>query len=500
MFGLKKLRFVDIGTGLSLMFGTAGLLVASALHAAEPECCTPAPCRPTIQGGGCCDKVFEDAAERLKNLNPGCCAPASTACAAPAACAPAANCCDPNAVFNGCGSGCGSKCGLLGCGLLGGELGEPWTAISLFDNKCGGNHFKDKGWVMGGYTQFGYQNNPDGAFTGNGPFLSQKEWHRFALNQQYLYLGKVANGSEGLGFGFRADFIYGIDGNEAQSFGNRPGHYDYLHGWGGPGDSNPHGPYESALPQLYAEAAYKDLSVKVGHFYTPTGYEVIPSNGNFFLSHQLTWYNSEAFTHTGVLANYKVNDKLQVQAGWTLGWDTGFDQNNGGNNFLGGFIYNFDDKTSFIEATTIGNLGWRGNGILNTAILSRKWTDKISTVHQFDIFATDLTVGGVPANFNNPTTVPGGGITQDSISILNYAFYDLTPKVKAGIRQEWYLADKVSYNTITYGVNVKPTANLVIRPEVRHMFSDNNSIYTGQGYSGQLFNQTVFGVDAILTF
>ena len=43
-------------------------------------------------------------------------------------------------------------------------------------------------------------------------------------------------------------------------------------------------------------------------------------------------------------------------------------------------------------------------------------------------------------------------------------------------------------------------ANLVIRPEVRHMFSDNHSIYSGEGYSGQLFNQTVFGVDAILTY
>ena len=495
MFGLKKLRFADIGTGLSMMFGTAGLLVASALHAAEPGCCTPAPCRPTIQGGGCCDKIYEDAAERLKNLNPGCSAPAGCA---PTGCAPAASVCDPNAVFNGCGSGCGSGCGNgggHGCGLLGGELGDPWTVVSLFDDECGKNHFKDNGWVMGGYTQFGYQNRPDGAFTGNGPFLNQREWNRFALNQQYLFLGKVANGSEGLGFGFRADFMYGIDGNEGQSFGNiNPGHYDYLNGWGGPGDPNPHGPYESALPQLYAEAAFKDLSVKVGHFYTPTGYEVIPSNGNFFLSHQLTWYNSEAFTHTGVLANYKVNDKLQVQAGWTLGWDTGFYQFDGGSNFLGGFIYNIDDKTSFIEATTIGNLGWRGDGILNTAILSRKWTDKVSTVHQFDVLSTNLSIGGAPATFLV------NGVNRDSVSILNYAFYDLTPKVKLGVRQEWWKADSLSYHTWTYGVNVKPTANLTIRPEVRHMFSSNQNVYTGLGYSDQLYNQTVFGVDAIFTF
>ncbi len=417
-------------------------------------------------------------------------------CTEGSACDAASSC---DGVAGDCVGGCETGCG--GCGCFGGELGDPWTAISLFDDECGANHFKDNGWVMGGYTQFGYQNSPDGAFTGNGPFLNQKEWNRFALNQQYMYLGKVADGSNGVGFGFRADFMYGIDGNEGQSFGNvNPGHWDYLNGWGGPGDPNSRGPYEFAMPQLYGEVASGDLSVKVGHFYTPTGYEVIPSNQNFFLSHQLTWYNSEAFTHTGFLANYKVNDKLSVQGGWTLGWDTGFYQYHGGSNFTGGFIYNYDDKTAFVESTTIGNLGWRGDGILNTMVLSRRWSDKISTVHQFDVFNTNLTVGGTPANFNNPTTVPGGGITQDSISILNYAFYDLSPKVKLGVRQEWYLADHVSYQTYTYGVNFKPTSNLVIRPEVRHMISDNHNIYSGQGYSGQLFNQTVLGVDAILTF
>ncbi len=91
--------------------------------------------------------------------------------------------------------------------------------------------------------------------------------------------------------------MYGVDGNEAQSFGNTPGNYDFVNGWD-------RGIYEWALPQLYAEAAMGDLSVKVGHFYTTVGYEVIPSGGNFFLSRQLTFYNSEPFTHTGILATY----------------------------------------------------------------------------------------------------------------------------------------------------------------------------------------------------
>lgn len=495
MFGLKKLRFVDLGTGLSMMIGTAGLLVTSALHAADPGCCTPAPSRPVIQGGGCCDKIYEDAAEKLKNLNPGCCAPAGNACAAPSACAPA-TVCDPNAVFNGCGSTCGSGCG-HGCGLLGGELGEPWTVMSLFDNECGGNHLKDNGWVLGGFTQFGYQSGPDGAFAGNGPFVNQKEYKFFGLNQQYMYLGKVADGSKGFDWGFRTDLIFGLDGNEGQAFGNvNGGHYDYFNGWN-------HGAYEWALPQLYAEVAIGDLSVKAGHFYTIVGYEVIPSNGNFFLSRQLTFYNSEPFTHTGVLGAYKVNDKLTVQGGWTQGMDTGFDDFNNGSSFLGGITYVASENTTFIYTVTAGNLGWRGDGSINSFIITQKWAEKFSTVHQFDVLGSNA-----PVDFNvNPTPTafvpgaPGAGVANNSTGLINYAFYDINAKTKAGVRYEWYKADGTSYQTLTGGVNIKPIANLLIRPEVRYMFSEGNTqTYTGPDYSGQLFNQTQFGIDAILTF
>ncbi len=394
--------------------------------------------------------------------------------------------------------GADEGCGLLGgFGCLGGDLGDPWTVTSLFDDECGGNHFTDNGYVMGGFTQFGYQSAPDGAFAGNGPFVNQKEYKTFGLNQQYLYFGKVADGSEGLDWGFRADAIFGLDGNEGQAFGNvNAGRYDYFNGFN-------HGAYEWALPQLYAEVAYEDLSVKVGHFYTPIGYEVIPSNGNFFLSRQLTFYNSEPFTHTGALATYKVNDKLTVQGGWTLGMDSGFTRYNQASSFLGGATYAIDDDTSLVYAMTAGNLGWRGDGAINSAVLTRKWGDKWSTVHQFDVLSTNA-----PVNFNVNASggpfvpgAPGAGVAKNSTGLINYAFYDINSKLKAGARYEWYKADGTSYQTLTGGVNIKPTANLIIRPEVRYMFSPGNrQIYTGPGYSGQLFNQTLFGIDAILTY
>src|SRR5690606_21833194 len=124
-----------------------------------------------------------------------------------------------------------------------------------------------------------------------------------------------------------------------------PGHWDYLNGWD-------HGYYGWAMPQLYAEVAYGDLSVIAGHFYTLLGYEVVPATGNFFYSHAFTMYNSEAFTHTGVLATYSASDNLTLYGGWTLGWDTGFNQFGGGSSFLGGASVGITDDATITYILT----------------------------------------------------------------------------------------------------------------------------------------------------
>ncbi len=78
------------------------------------------------------------------------------------------------------------------------------------------------------------------------------------------------------------------------------------------------------MPQAYGTVAYDKLSVKVGHFYTPAGYEVVPATGNFFYSHAFTWNFTEPFTHTGALASYAASDELTLMGGWVAGWDSGF--------------------------------------------------------------------------------------------------------------------------------------------------------------------------------
>ncbi|MEZ6063754.1 MAG: outer membrane beta-barrel protein [Planctomycetaceae bacterium] len=448
--------------------------------------CTPCGdmCAPSCQH---CEQIFADAGQRLTDqlASMSCCGTCgdaacggcgTTQCFTADDLCSSAACGDPGCAESGCGEGCDGGNG-KGCGLFG---------------ECG------DGIEFGGWTQFGYQSGPDGAFSGNGAFNNvnfgpgaglnnSNEWNNFQLNQQGLYINKTADGSNGIGFGFRAEMIYGVDGNEAQSFGNNPGRYDFNARWN-------HGIYEWALPQLYAEVAAGDLSVKLGHFYTLIGYEVIPSGGNFFLSRQLTFYNSEPFTHTGALATYTASDELQVMGGWTLGMDTGFDQFAGGSSFLGGFIYTMSEATTFTYMMTVGNLGWRGNGAINSVILTHDWSDKWSSVHQFDVLGSD-------ASTRFGSNFAANGVADNSTGLINYLFYTINDKLKAGVRQEWYKADGISYNTMTYGVNITPVENFVIRPEVRQMWAPGatNGGAQAVGHSS-LFNSTVFGVDAILTY
>ncbi|MFM9966473.1 MAG: outer membrane beta-barrel protein [Planctomycetaceae bacterium] len=457
--------------GALLLLGSVGVSSDSLLFAEDANCATPVPgC-----AAQCSDDVYKRAGERLaqqlQQMGSQPCG--QTACGA--GCAPAAPSC-----ATGCQPGCLSDGCTKGSTLFGGgceeEKKEPWTLVSVFDDECGKNILKDNGITIAGWVAAGYSTDPDGAFTGNGPFLNQREHNNLNINQLYLYTAKVADGSKGWDWGYRADVIYGVDGNDTQSFGNRPGHFDFVNGWD-------HGIYEWAMPQLYGEVAKGNLSVKLGHFYTPIGYEVVTTPDNFFFSKQITFYNSEPFTHTGALATYKVNDKLTMIGGWTLGWDTGFDQNMKGSNAIFGATYAASDKTTLVYAAAVGEFGVRGNGAINSFILSQKWTDKFITVHQFDVLDTNS--GG---NLADPTSLTAG----DSTGLINYAFYQLTDKAKAGTRLEWYKADGVSYNTFTYGVNYQVTPNVVVRPEVRHNWAPANDVSP--------WNEDIFGIDAIFKF
>ena len=365
---------------------------------------------------------------------------------------------------SGCDSGCTQACGTcLPC--LECNIGDAWTLSSAV---CPGSCIEVGGWL-----QAGYNTASDDLFNSHP--------NQVNIHQSWLYIEKALDTNSCCwDWGFRGDILYGVDAQDTQAFGNRPGNWDYLNGFD-------HGIYGWALPQAYLEVGRGDLSVKVGHFYTLIGYEVVPAPDNFFFSHAITMYNSEPFTHTGALATFDASDNLTLYGGWTLGWDTGFDQFGSGSSFLGGFSSQIHDYITFTYILTAGNFGARGGDAYSHSVVADfTLTDKLSYVFQSDLLRV-------------------GDLGEDNIGINQYLFYTINDCLALGARVEWWKGDNVtgygphggsadfngsqSYYETTLGVNVKPHANIVVRPEVRFDWSP-----------GGNYDETIFGIDSYITF
>jgi len=388
---------------------------------------------------------------------------APAAAAAPAAadesgCCEKADACQEEAACDECKPCCGNFGDLFKCADCDSCFwfgpSEPWNMVD-----------ESVAWMdIGGWQQGGYTNNFDGTFN-NHP-------DRFNLNQSWLFLGRAADGAKGFDVGFRTDMLYGVDAQNTQAFGNNPGRYDYLNGWD-------HGIYGWALPQLYGEVAMGDLTVKMGHFFTLAGYEVVPAPGNFFYSHAFTMNYMEPFTHTGVLASYKASDNVTLHGGWTLGWDTGFDRINDGSNFLGGGTLTIVDGWTLTYITEVGNLGFIGDGYGHSIVMSGQLTEKMQWVVLSDYLHASI-----------------GGF--EGVSLVNYLFYKLTDCWSLGGRVEWWKRDGVSINEVTFGLNYKPHANWWIRPEMRYNWSPADGL---TAISPQFDNDTwIFGIDTYFTY
>ena len=375
-----------------------------------------------------------------------------------------------------CGDACDCGCGVGGGGLLsgiGGGLVEGFTLASALGID---------GIEVGGWTQFGYHDSFTPASTTRGDGFAFNDVPKDVnLQQQYFYLGKEADGSNGLGFGFRSDFMYGTDAQKTQSFGNRNAN---VRNFGTFDASFDHGVYGWAIPQLYAEVAMGDFSLKMGRFYTLAGYEAVAAPQNFFYSHSLTMFNSEPFTHTGVLGTYSGYENMTLYGGWTLGWDTGFDNQNSGNSFIGGFSASLSDDVSLTYISTYGNFGARDGGqddsYSHSIVFDVTLTDSINYVLQSDWVDID------------PIDDNGGAVgANDQIGLNQYLFYTYNDILTFGSRIEWWKSDGQSFQEYTSGVNVKLLDNLVMRPEFRKDWT------SGGGLNSE---QDMWACDMILTY
>ncbi|TWT88169.1 hypothetical protein Mal64_16460 [Pseudobythopirellula maris] len=372
-----------------------------------------------------------------------------------------------------------SRCGASTRPLLSGCcLGDPYRVSDELLCEC-------SPWDFGFWTQLGYHsNNTRFSTTDNDALAFNDHPDRINLHQQWFWLERVADASDGMiDWGFRMDLMYGADAASTQSFGNPAGKWDFANGW------DEGGGYGWALPQLYGELAWDDWSLIAGHFYTLVGYEVVTAPDNFFYSHAYTMYNSEPFTHTGLLATYSGVEGLDIYAGYTLGWDSGFEQSNDGSNFIGGLSTGIGPDVTFTYITTIGNFGARSageSGYSHSLVFDMVLTPEWSYVLQSDLVGYD---DNLNAGFN------------DQVGLNQYLFYTASDCLAYGMRFEWWKTDGLSFYEATVGMNYRPHANLVFRPELRYDWSPSTVGAQAAGLAtADDFNQLTFGVDAVLVY
>jgi len=148
----------------------------------------------------------------------------------------------------------------------------------------------------------------------------------------------------------------------------------------------------------------------------------------------------------------------------------------------------FGDST-FAYMLTAGDLGWKGDdGYSHSLVFDWSITDRLNYVLQSDYLVGE----NVPA-FGMSIFLSPVFDHAETIGINQYLFYKINDVIKLGGRIEWWRAADIDFYELTGGVNIRPHANFVVRPEIRYDWSpvaDNIIDY----------NKTVFGIDCILTF
>ena len=299
------------------------------------------------------------------------------------------------------------------------------------------------GWIHGGATL-----NPSQSGGFNGPVIFADQANRFQLNQFNLFLQRPVRLERKVwDFGGRFDFMFGTDAIFTQAFGVPA--FDVNSGeplkrshWDLDLCCNSSRTYGIALPQAYLEALVpigNGLNIKLGHFYTPTGFETVPAPDNFFYTRAYTLNVGEPFTHTGMLANYVVSENWLVMGGTLTGsanggWDGGWDKQLENWAGIAGFTWFSNDKaTSLHISGTYGPTSVRSNETwaFYNIVLQHRFTPQTHVVlHHVYGHA-----GGVLLNNLKYTNVVHDAAWMSAIA---HVYHDLSDTLTFGMRAEWY--------------------------------------------------------------
>lgn len=346
--------------------------------------------------------------------------------------------------------------------------------------------FSRWGIQWGGWVQQGITFNADRpADRFNGTITTNDRDSEYQLNQAWLYLVRPTDtGGYGWDLGGRIDVVYGTDWRYGQSVGLE----DQIN------SANQF--YGLVLPQFYAEVAWNDLAVKLGHFATMTSYEVVPSPMNFFYSHSYLMAGYfDPLLVTGFQAEYKWDDQWTLSAGMNNGW-LSFEDPGHTYNFLGGVKWSGNEGRTRLSVMvdTGTELGFTGPHVRTSV-----YTVLVHQLNQKLTYAGQVTVGRESdGSFVRP------GEDAQWYGMEHVLIRTFNPKWSAGIRYEWVCDEDGariagignllgtnrgwrglpgfagSFHEFSAGLNWRPHPSMVLRPEIRWDWYDGPANPFGQ--------------------
>jgi len=247
------------------------------------------------------------------------------------------------------------------------------------------------------------------------------------------------------------------------------------------------------VKQAFVQYAGGGWTIMAGKFVTLAGAEVIAPTGNTNYSRSLLFYG-EPLTHTGVRANYAINDTFGVTFGVNNGWNY---TNTGG----------YGSKTAELgvsfapsKAFSLTAQGYVGKdpviGTTRTLVdLVGTWnaTDALSVVVSYDSFMQD-----------NP--LPSGQDVKWN-GIAGYVNFKINDQWRLSARAEW-IDDKdgiytgvsdetVQELTLTFGY--APVENFELRLEGRYDKTDDKLLPKYKG-TGATDTQSEFAIQGVYKF
>ncbi|HEY6417487.1 MAG TPA: outer membrane beta-barrel protein [Candidatus Binataceae bacterium] len=262
------------------------------------------------------------------------------------------------------------------------------------------------------------------------------------------------------------------------------------------------------------------INFSAGRFVTLLGEEVIPVYNNLDYNETRSFLFGFAipFTHTGIRAQYTVNDYVGGTIGVNNGWDDMSDGNDG-KTVEGEVTLNTKDKNLSLVLNGIYgpeqvNNSHSKRGVFDTVVTWKPWFfNGVTLIGNYDFGHETGPVWTAPLvtsfgnNLNNDLVGPNGTVKINHAvewqGFAGYVIYDPTDALELATRGEWFsdpdgartgLKQNLGEITQTIAYKIPGTTGLLSRFEYRHDESNARPFFSSDGFVQNPTTSPKFGL------